>query len=53
MKFFNIMNLHKSKAIAFLSTCSSYKMLFIKHSKYDSADEVIGLITCATGEGSI
>ena len=37
----------------YIKTFSSYKMLFIKHSKYDSADEVIELITYATGEGSI
>ena len=34
-------------------TFSSYKMLIIKHSKYDPADEVIELITYETGEGSI
>ena len=32
---------------------SSYEMVFIKHSKYEPADEVIELITYATGEGSI
>ena len=36
-----------------IKTLSFYKMLFIKHSKYDPADEVIERITYATNDGSV
>ena len=46
-------SMQQNYIIYLCKTFSSYKMLFIKHSKYDQADEVIELITYATGEGSI
>ena len=37
----------------YIKTSSSYKIAFIKHSKYDPAGEVIELIAYATGERSV
>ena len=53
--FLNFLNLHKVNphVLAFRFTISSHKMLFIKHSIYDPAHEVMVLITYAIDEGSI